>query len=41
VCGSIRIEKRFSNPEDSFQIEDHDHKKGYRIGQESFVEESL
>jgi len=40
-CGSIRIEKRFSNQEDSFQIADHDHKKGSRIGQGSYVEESL
>ena len=40
-CSSIRIEKRSSNREDSIQIEDHDHKKGYRIGQRSCVEESL
>ena len=39
--GSIRIEKRFSNQEDSFQIADHDHKNAYRIGQGSCVEESL
>ena len=41
ACGSICIEKRFSNREDSFQIEDHDHKKCYRIGQRSCVEETL
>ena len=40
-CGSIHIEKRLSNREDSFQIEDHDHKNSYRIGQGSRVKESL
>jgi len=39
-CGSIRIEKRFSNQEDSFQIADHDHKNGYRIEKGSYVRES-
>ena len=39
-CGSIHIEKRLSNQEDSFQMEDQDHKKGYRIGQGSCVKES-
>ncbi len=40
-CGSIRIEKRFSNQEDSVRIEDHNQKICYRIGQESCVEEFL
>ena len=40
-CGSIRIEKRLSNREDSFQIADHDRKTCYRIGPESCVEECL
>ena len=40
-CGSIHIEMRLSNRGDAFQIEDHDHKIGYRIGQGSYVEESL
>lgn len=32
-CGSIRIEKRFSNQEDSFLITDHQHKICYRVDQ--------
>jgi hypothetical protein len=40
-CGSIRIEKRFANREDSCLITDHSQKIRCRVGQESCVEESV
>jgi hypothetical protein len=40
-CGSIRILKRLSNPEDSFEMAEHNRKICLRAGQGSGVEESL